>query len=953
MRGRMRVPLFASLWTIALLGLSASGVAQEGTRGTANPEDARTIPLDQPSPISPAVTSGEFANGLRYYIRENQEPENRAELRLVVNVGSIVEDDDQLGLAHFLEHMAFNGTENFEKQELIGFMESIGMRLGPGVNASTSFDETTYQLEVPTDNTENLETAFQILEDWAHGLTLDSDEIDMERGVVIEEWRLGQGAATRLRDQQFPVIFNGSQYAERLPIGTLESLEAFEPDALRRFYSDWYRPDLMAVIAIGDFNASEIETLTRQHFEGLENPTNPRERVVYEVPDHAETLFSIATDPEMPATTVQVYHKMPPEEDWSIGGYRQRIVERLYNSILTNRFAEIAREPDPPFLRASSAQGQLIRSKGTFFLSAAVLEDGVERGLEALFTEAERVARFGFTESELERQKVSVMRGMERSYTNRANRNSGAFAREYTRAFLNGESIPGIAYEYALYERFVPEISIDEVNAIGADWISNANRVVVVAGPEKEGLTMPTASALTGVLEGVDDVEITAYVDTVSDQPLLSAIPEGSEVVATRTVGDSITEWDLQNGIRVVLKPTDFDEDQILFRGFSPGGTSLATDEDYIPASTAVTLISSGGIGDFNSIDLQKVLTGKIANVRPFISTYQEGVAGSASASDLETMFQLIYLRFTAPRADDTIYELWRTQSRQALANRDSNPATAFNDAYTRIITQDHPRLRPPTVEILDGTDLGESLAFYEERFSDASDYTFVFVGNLDFEVIEPLVERYLGGLPTTGREETWQDIGLRAPTGVFEETVYRGLEPRSQTRIAFTGPFEYENQAERTGIRAMAMTLETRLRDRLREELGGTYSIGVRANMAWQPLETYTLSITFGSDPDRTDELAEAVFEGIEDLKNSAPDEDVVSDVRQALLRSFETDFQENRTLLNQLANDYQRDVAPGASILTYPASVEAVTPESIQEDARQYFNLENQIRVTLMPER
>jgi zinc protease len=950
---RNRIRILVCLLATPLLVFPTSGlIAQEASLGTANPEDARTVPLDQPVPISPAVRAGQFANGLRYYIRENQEPENRAELRLVVNAGSILEDDDQLGLAHFLEHMAFNGTENFMKQELIGFMESIGMRLGPGVNASTSFDETNYQLELPTDNATYMETAFQILEDWAHGLTLDPEEIDMERGVVIEEWRLGQGAGSRLRDLQFPVIFNGSRYGERLPIGTLESLEHFDREALGRFYRDWYRPNLMAVIAVGDFDASQIESLTRQHFEDLENPPNARERAEYGVPDNAETLFSIETDPEMPQTSVQVYHKMAPETDWTIGGYRQRIVEQLYNSMLNNRFGEIARQANPPFVRGSSSQGQLIRPLAAYFLSASVLENGIERGLESLFTEAERVARFGFTESELERQKTNLLRGMERAYTNRENRDSGAFAREYARAFLNGESIPGIEYEYALHQRFVPEISIDAVNRIGQDWIRDANRVVIVAGPEKEGLVMPSEAALTAVLTAVSDVEITAYVDTVIDAPLLAAIREGSEIVRTRMIEGDITEWDLANGIRIVLKPTDFDEDQILFRGSSPGGTSLASDTDYIPASTAATLISNSGVGEFNAIDLQKVLTGKLANVRPFISDYEEGVSGNASTADLETMFQLIYLRFTAPRADDNLYELWAAQTRQALANRDSNPATAFSDAYNRIITQDHPRRRPPTVAILDETDLYESLSFYEDRFSDAGDYTFVFVGNIDFDVMRPLVERYLGALPSTGRQETWRDIGVRAPTGVFAETVYGGIEPRSQTRIAFTGPFDYEDQAERTGIRAMAMVLETRLRDRMREELGGTYSINVGANMNWQPAESYTLTITFGSDPERTDELVQVVFDGIEDLKSEPPEEALVSDIRQALLRTFETGFQENRALLGQLASDYQRGVDPGASIRSYPASAEALTPASVQEDAQQYLNLENQIRVTLMPD-
>ncbi len=947
-----RVPILAFLvLTLALVSSAPTGLFAQQTT-IAVPEEAFTAPLDQPTPLGPSVRVGRFDNGLRYFIRENQEPENRAELRLVVSVGSIVEDEDQLGLAHFLEHMAFNGTENFEKGELVDFMESIGMGLGPGVNATTSFDETIYTLEVPTENPENMATAFQIMEDWALGLTLDPEEIDKERGVIIEEWRLRRGAGARIRDQQFPILFRDSRYADRSPIGTLDSLENFDHESLRRFYADWYRLDLMAVIAVGDFEASDIEALVREHFEDLAGAESPRERTEYGVPDHEETLFSIVTDPELSSSSVSVYHKMDVEEDWTIGGYRQRIVEQLYNGMLSGRFAEISRSPNAPFMGASSASGQLIRSKGVYALTAGVLENGIERGLGALFTEAERVARFGFTASELEREKTNALRGIERANTNRANRRSSSYASEYIRAFLDGESIPGIEYEYALYQRFIPEITLEEVNLVGQGWIHDANRVVLVTGPDKEGVTMPGEEALSAVIDARDSAEITAYVDTVSDRPLLAVVPDGSRIVGTETRSYDITEWTLANGIRVVLKPTDYSDDQVVFRAFSPGGTSLAADEDFVPATTAASLIANGGVGEFNAIDLQKILTGKVANVRPFISTFEEGVSGSASPADLETMFQLIYLRFTSPRADDTFFEVWQTQNRQALANRDMNPAAVFSDAYTRIMTQDHPRQRPPTVEMIDEADLYESLAFYEDRFADAGDYTFVFVGNIDPDRMRPLVERYLGALPSTSRQETWRDIGVRAPRGVIEETVNKGIEPRSQTRIAFTGPFDYESQAERTGIRAMAMTLQERLFDYMREELGGTYSVSVSAGYNWRPEETYTLTISFGSDPERTEELVQTVYDGIEALKTEGPTETEVANTREALLRAFETNFQQNGTILGQLVFDYQRGNEPGGSIETYPASVEVLTPDSIQATARKYFNMENRVRVTLMPE-
>lgn len=952
MRERLR-PSVRSLVALAILSvLAAPAAIAQQTPELAVPADARTAPLDQLVPVAPNVTVGELSNGLRYFIRENQEPENRALLRLVVRVGSIVEDDDQLGLAHVLEHMAFNGSENFEKQELVDFMESIGMRLGMGLNASTSFDETIYRLEVPMDDPENLATAFQILEDWASGLTLDPEEIDQERGVVIEEWRMRRGAGSRLQDQQFPVIFRGSQYAERNPIGTVESIETFEHEALRRFYQDWYRPDLMGVIAIGDFDRAEVEELLLEHFEGIPAGENPRERLEYPVPDHEETLFSILTDPELSSTSVTVYHKMALEHDWTTGGYRQKLVEGMYSSLLNDRFREIALEPDAPFLSASSGHGQFVRSKAVYSLRASVLEDRVEEGLRALFTEAERVARFGFTESELGREKTNQLRGIEQAYTTRMDRSSGSFAGEFTRAFLDGESIPGIEYEYELYQRFIPEITLEEVNGVGRDWISETNRVVLVAGPESEDVVLPDEATFMAALASAADEEITPYEDTLTDAVLLSDIPEGTEVIDVQEREGDITEWVLGNGARVVLKPTDYEEDEVVFRGFSPGGTSLASDEDFIPASTAAQLISSGGLGDFDSIDLGKVLTGTVAGATPFISEFEEGVAGSASVADLETMFQLTFLTFTSPRPDEDFFEVWTTQVSQALENRDANPRTAWSDAYIRLMTQDHPRARPMTLEALDETDLYESLEFYQDRFADASDFTFIFVGDLDLDVIRPLVGRYLGGLPSTNRLESWRDVGVRAPEGVLEETVYKGLEPQSQTVITFSGSFDYDDQVQRSAIRALAIAVENQLLEEVREELGGTYSIGVGPSLTWRPEETYRMTISFGSDPERADELVERIFEGLESFKELGPTEEQVADAREALFRQFETDFQENRTWLSQLVNDYQRGAAPGASVETFESSVDALTVGLIQEAARQYFDMENYVRVTLMPE-
>ena len=926
-------------------------------------EHARTGALRDPMPVGPGVIVGQLENGLQYYLRENSEPANRAEFSLVVKVGSVVEDEDQLGLAHFLEHMAFNGTENFEKQELIDFMESIGMRMGADLNAGTSFDETRYMLQIPTDSPEVMANTFQILEDWAHGLTLDPEEIDKERGVIIEEWRLRRGAAARIQDEQFPVLLRDSRYAERSPIGTVESLETFEHEALRRFYRDWYRPDLMAVIAVGDFDGAEVEALLIEHFEGISAPENPRERIEYSVPDHDETLFTIATDEELTSTSVAVYHMLALDEQETIGGYRQQLVEGLYNGMLNLRLGEIARNPNPPFLGAGSSKGSLVRSKGAYLLSANVPEDGIERGLEVVFTEAERVARFGFTASELERQKIDVLRGIERAYTDRANRGSASYAAEYSRAFLDDEPIPGIEYEFELYKRFIPEITLTEVNQIGSEWIRPQNRVVVVTGPEKEDLDMPSEEALLAVLTGVADMEITAYEETVIDQPLLAEIPEGSTVVGTREFAEDIVEWELGNGVRVALKPTDFREDQVLFQGFSPGGTSLASDEEWIPASSATALIQGGGLGPFNTTDLRRVLTGKVASARPFISSFEEGVTGSGSPQDLETMFQLIYMTFTAPRADPEYFEVFNTRNRTSLQNRDASPAVAFNDAINRIMTQDALRSRPVTVETLDHTDLDGSLAFYQDRFEDASDFTFIFVGNIDLDVMRPLVERYLGGLPSTNRVETWRDLGERPPRGVIEEIVRKGLEPQSQTRLFFTGSIDYGDRSQRLGIAVMTSVLETRLREVLREELGGTYSVSVGSSFSWRPAGQYRLSISFGSDPERADELLAAVYEEIDRLKSSPPDEAEVNDVLEAQRRAWETNQESNswwlsvldgryRYLLDQSDGRYPSGDVLLETLPTYGADLDALTPPRIQELARRYFDQDNRVRVTLLPE-
>lgn len=949
----LRKAFHNTLFCVALAVLPLSLQAQAPAIETL-PQEAFDVSLDTTLGVAPPVVTGEFANGLRYYILENREPENRAELRLVVNVGSILESEDQLGLAHFLEHMAFNGTEHFAKQELIEFMESIGMRMGPGVNASTSFDETIYQLQLPTDNPAHLDTAFQIMEDWATGMSLESDEIDLERGVVIEEWRQGQGAQSRIRDQQLPVLLKDSRYAERLPIGTLESLQNFDHEALRRFYREWYRPELMAVVAVGDFEAEQIEALVRQYFEPIPTATASMDRPQFEVPAHEDTAYTIVTDPEVPLTQIALYHKQPLVHDWTVGGYRQRLVERLYNVMLNTRFQEITRQPDPPFLAASSSNSSLVRPIEAWVLGAAVQEGGLEQGLAGLLAESERIARFGFTDTELERQKTAMLRAMELAYNNRESRSSGSHAGELIRAYLSGESVPGAAWEYALGRRFVPGIGLEEVNAVGRQWNRTDNRVVAVTAPEKAGVVVPTATQLASILDGAASSVVTAYEDKVSDEDLVSAIPQGSPVVSMRTLEGEITEWQLGNGIRVLLKPTDFRAEEVLFAATRKGGTSLASDADFIPASTAVAVIANGGVGNFNAIDLQRKLTGKVANVAPIISDYEEGLRGNASPADLETLMQMIYLRLTAPRADPDFYQVFLNQMTAVLQNRSTTPANQFEDTFQRLMFQDHPRRQPPTVALLDATDLDKSMAFYEERLGDASGFTFVFVGNFDPATLQPLVETYIGGLPASGRETAWVDQGIRNPTGVLRETVRAGQEPQARTRIVFNGRFDVLDSHQRLRLVAVSRLLQTRLRNIIREQLGGSYGVQVAPQMHWEPVQGFNLLVEFGSDPARAEELAGIVFDEVEKLKTDAPTAAEFEEIRQNFLRSYETSLEQNNFWLSQLSQALSMGMtdSPASAILDQPNVVAALDPDSIRDAARRLLDTGNHIHLTLLPE-
>jgi zinc protease len=905
----------------------------------------------QQLPVDPHVLTGALPNGFRYYIRENGRPEQRAELRLVVNAGSILEDDDQLGLAHFVEHMAFNGTRNFAKQELVSYLESIGMRFGADLNAYTSFDETVYMLQVPTDSPAPLLQALQILEDWAHGITFAAEEIEKERGVVLEEWRLGQGAGERLRKQYFPILFRDSRYAERLPIGTPEVLQSFTRDELLRFYHEWYRPDLMAIVAVGDFDAAVVEQLIREQFGRIPAATSPRERPTFDVPGHAETLVAIATDPEATATVVEVDWKLPPQEQGTVDAYRRSLAAQLYGLMLNARFAEIMQQANPPFIGAGSNHGNLIRTRDVFALGAAVQDGGAERGLHALLTEAQRVVRHGFTDTELERQKANVLRGYERAHAERERTESGRFAAEYVRAFLHDEAIPGIEYEYELAQQLLPAITLQEVNGLAAQWITDHDRVVIVTAPERDDVTLPTRASLLSVFDAVAGDGIAAYDDVVADQPLMPELPSPGRIVSsTPLAGSGATLLELSNGARVILKATDFKHDQILLGAYSPGGLSLVHDSVYASAAFGAQLVNLSGVGELDAIQLQKALAGRAAFVQAAPGEFSEGLSGSASPRDVVTLFQLAHLHFTAPRSDSVAFESFMMRMRAALANRDANPEAAFSDTFAVTLWQGHPRARPQSLELLDEIDRDAAFRIFRDRFADAGDFTFVLVGAFDTDVLLPLIETYLASLPATGRVEQPRDTGMRPVRGVVEKVVRRGVEPKSQTRITFTGAFDHSPE-NRLAIALLVEVLDMKLRDVLREDLGGTYGVSVSHGLQRFPDGRYSLSIAFGAAPDRLEELTAVVFTVLDAMRTNGPDAAALANVKEQQRRTFETNLQRNEYWLSLLLREAETG-EPAANALSLPQRLDGVTAAHVQEAAQLYLDMTNYVRVSLVPE-
>lgn len=955
----MKKSFFALLWLAICFACSkqTTAVIKETPALEEPAEPVQTQPEIDPHdatiPIDDRLKTGQLKNGIKYYLQKNNKPESRAELRLAVNAGAIQEDDDQLGLAHFVEHMGFNGTENFEKSELVDYLESVGARFGPDLNAYTSFDETVYMLQVRTDSVELFDKGMLILRDWATGVTFDDEEIDKERGVVESEWRTRLSAEQRMQKKYFPVMYHNSRYAKRLPIGDPDIIRNSSYDAVKRYYKDWYRPDLMAVIVVGDIDIAKVEAQIESLFGEIAEHPNPRPRDKYTVPMHDETLISIASDPEATFTRVNMMIKHPKVPTKTIKEFRASLIRSAYNGMLNKRLAEITQQPDPPFMFSYAGYGGDVGEIDTYSSIAISPEGRAADAFETLLIENQRVLMHGFTTTELERQKKDMMIGAEKAFKEMDKTESNRLASALVYRYLKDISIPNPAQRLEMIEEFLPGISVEEINALSKQWIKDDSKVIVVTGPEKEEIPLPTEKDLRDIMDGLPAMQIDPYVDDVLDQPLFEqelAPVAVTEEMSFDTVG--IHYLELANGVGVYLKQTDFKNDEILMSGFSDGGTSLYSDEEYINASNASNIINESGVGDFSSIQLEKLLAGKNVYVYPYIGGLSEGLNGSASPDDLEVMFQLIYLYFNNPRRDPDALASFVSKQKGIFQNLMSNPQYYFSDYSSKLRYDNHPRAGFPNIEDLDRISLDEVMRIYKERFGDASDFYFSFVGNFDKDMITAYAQKYLGNLPSLERNEKWKDIGMRVKEGKIIDRFNRGQAPKTNVQMYYHGTKGY-NDENRYHVKSMLDYLRIKLRESLREDKGGVYGVRVSGGISKRPVERYGITISFNSDPDKTDLLVKTAKEVLQKAMTEGPDEKDMTKVKETQRQSLDKSLKENRFWQGQISSEHN-DGKDFNSITK--ASLEnrlsKLTPGNIKSAVAEYFTDENYIEIIMEPE-
>jgi len=915
------------------------------------------VDLNEPIRFERDLKVGKLANGLTYYIKRNARPEKQLEMKLVLKAGSIVEDDDQRGLAHFVEHMGFSGSTNFKKHELISYLQSIGVRFGADLNAHTNFDETIYELSVPTDKQEYVDKGFLILSDWAQGMTLAPEAIDAERGVILQEARQRNSAGYRMSRSLSTNWFFGlgeSRYSKRDPIGQEDIIRNAPPEALRRFYKDWYRPDLMAVIVVGDIDPAAAEKMIETHFGTMTMPANPRPRMSVTVLPQRSTSALIATDPEATSSSLNIrYPSSARPVRRTVADYRAHQVRNLFNFMLNGRLQELTQLPEPPFLRAQAGYDSIGKGYQAFKLEATLGKGGAAPAIAALTRESARAREFGFSQAELDAGKKNLLRSAEFQYAERDKISSTAFVGTYIAGFLNGEVLPGPEDEYRIIRELLPEISLADIQQYArAALPAKAPRTLTFKGKDKPDAPAPSKSALLAALDAADAAPVTAREEKVVAGSLLASPPQGGAIAAeTQDATVGITRLTLSNGVKVILKKTDFRNEQVIMRAARFGGALLYKPEDDLNGRMSSTIVSTMGWGAYSPAALQQILAGKSLGLGVSMTDYTDHVTGGAAPADLETLLQAVYLRFTTVRRDEDLFKSFINKQLESTRDATARPERVMADAIRTTLFNNHPRVAGvPSQEALRNLTLDHSIALYKERFSSARDMTFIFVGNFDPATVKPLLATYLGGLPTDDIALGFKDLGIRPVTGVVKKEVRRGTHDQSVISLNFTGPATFSN-AERMRFVALVEVAKLRLTALLREK-SLVYSVGLSGSLSQVPYGHYQLTATLPTSPNKVDPLLAAVFAEIDTLKTKGPDPSDLNKVQQTTLQTLGRVLKDNNGWAVLLEASVLSGTDP-AERLADGSRMSALTVDDIKAAAQQYFNTQNYVQVVMNPEK
>ncbi|MBQ5957953.1 MAG: insulinase family protein [Bacteroidales bacterium] len=889
-----------------------------------------------PAPLDPNVRQGKLDNGLTYLIRHNEKPAQRANFYIAQKVGSILEEEDQRGLAHFLEHMAFNGLEHFPKKAMLDYMERNGVKFGTNVNAYTSFEQTVYMLNnVPTTNPGLVDSCLLVLHDWSSFISLEGDEIESERGVILEEMRQGQNAQMRIYDKILPEIYPNSPYGARMPIGTEEVVAHFDHQFLRDYYHKWYRPDLQGIIIIGDIDVDQIENRLKEMFADIPAPVNPAERIHFPVADNEEPIVTVATDVEETSYDISVFYKhdiTPVEMRNDINYWIGSVVENLISRMFNNRMQELTQKPNPPFIYGYGYYGTFMVSdtKDAWSIAAAAKDkDGIDEALTALINESNRMKEFGFTASEYERAKADMLRQYETQFEERNKQETGRYFNPMLAHFLSNEPLMGIETEYPLMQQLLPNIPLEAINAYAKEMVSDNNIVIVLTAPEKEGEILPTRDELLQLFNKANAETVEAYQETVSNEPLLAELPEPGKIVKTEILPDfDATVLTMKNGVKVIYKSTDFKDDEILMNAYSFGGLSVMDDSNPYNLQEINALMDLGGLGNFSAIDLPKILAGKRLRVDPNISTYTEGINGNCSVKDLETMLQVTYLYFNNLRSDEEAFQSFLTRNKAMLANIESNPMTAFSDSLVAVLYDNNPLYKRMKAEDYDKIDYAKALKMAAERFADPNNFVFTFVGNIDPQTFEPLVAQYLGGMKAKKNKETWQDKGLDIVKKDHFCHYAKTMEnPKVTCYMFYNGKMEY-NEKNIMTMELLNDILDIVYTEKIREDEGGTYGVGTNGRLDNIPEGSYVMMIGFETNKEMYEKLMGIAKTELERIGNEGPREQDLQKVKEYKLKKHAEDMESNRYWMSAI----QDNVRDGINMMKgYDELVNSITGEDI----------------------